>query len=296
MMVYFKLVLTAVFWGGTFIAARVVTREIDAYSVAFLRFFAASVLLLVLSVKVEGGQTRIKRRHIPDLFILGVTGIFAYNIFFFKGLKIIEAGRAALIVATCPVFIAIFSRVFLREKLSLLKISGIIISLSGASVVITRGDLGQIAGGSFGAGEIYILGCVMCWAVYSLVGRRVMKELSPLKAVGYSSVVGTVLLFFPAVYNGLFERIAGASFVEWMCVGYLAVFGTVVGFVWYYDGVRRIGAVRAGLFINLVPVSGVALGFLILNEPVSFSLVAGGALVIAGVYMTNKRPVQRATL
>ena len=128
----------------------------------------------------------------------------------------------------------------------------------------------------------------MCWVVYSLVGKQVMKELSPLTAVAYSSVVGTVLLFFPAGYNGLFEKIAGASFVEWVCVGYLAVFGTVVGFVWYYEGVREIGAVRAGLFINLVPVSGVALGFLILNEPVSFSLAVGGVLVITGVYMTNK--------
>ena len=294
MMIYVKLVLTAVFWGGTFIAARVVTREIDAYSVAFLRFLTSSVLLLVLDVKVEGRLTRIKRVDILPLFILGFTGIFAYNIFFFKGLKIIEAGRAALIVATCPVFIALFSAVFLREKLSFLKTAGIIISLTGAVVVITRGDLGQIAGGSFGAGEIYILGCVMCWVVYSLVGKSVMKELSPLTAVAYSAVVGTALLFFPAVYNGLFERIAGASFVEWICVGYLAVFGTVVGFVWYYDGVRVIGAVRAGLFINLVPVSGVALGFLILNEPISFSLVVGGVLVITGVYMTNKTSVNSA--
>jgi len=288
MLVYVKLVLTAVFWGGTFIAARVVTRGIDAYSVAFLRFLAASVLLLAVSVKIEGGPARVKAKHIPPLVVLGLTGVFAYNIFFFKGLKIVEAGRAALIVATCPVFIAAFSALFLKERLTFFKIWGILISLAGAGIVITRGDLVQTAGGSFGVGEVYILGCVMCWVVYSLVGKEVMKELSPLAAVAYSSVVGTVLLFFPAVYNGLFEKIAGASFVEWICVGYLAVFGTVVGFVWYYEGVREIGAVRAGLFINLVPVSGVALGFLILNEPVSFSLAVGGALVITGVYMTNK--------
>ena len=295
MLIYVKLVLTAMFWGGTFIAARVVTRGIDAYSVAFLRFFTASILLMVVSVKIEGGLTRVKVRQILPLVILGVTGIFAYNIFFFKGMKIVEAGRAALIVATCPVFITAFSAVFLKERLTFLKIAGIFISLAGAAIVITRGDLTQIAGGSFGVGEIYILGCVMCWVVYSLVGKQVMKELSPLTAVAYSSVVGTVLLFFPAVYNGLFEKIAGASFVEWVCVGYLAVFGTVVGFVWYYEGVREIGAVRAGLFINLVPVSGVALGFLILNEPVSFSLAVGGALVITGVYMTNKAPVNRGS-
>jgi drug/metabolite transporter (DMT)-like permease len=288
MLVYVKLVLTAVFWGGTFIAARVVTRGIDAYSVAFLRFLTASILLLAVSVKIEGRPARVKLRHILPLFVLGLTGVFAYNVFFFKGLKIVEAGRAALIVATCPVFIAAFSAVFLKDRLTFLKISGILISLAGAVIVITRGDFTRLAGGSFGVGELYILGCVMCWVVYSLVGKSVMKELSPLTAVAYSAVVGTALLFFPAVYNGLFERIAGASFVEWICVGYLAVFGTVVGFVWYYEGVRKIGAVRAGLFINLVPVSGVALGFLILNEPVSFSLAVGGALIIAGVCLTNK--------
>jgi drug/metabolite transporter (DMT)-like permease len=293
MLVYVKLVLTALFWGGTFIAARVVTREIDAYSVAFLRFLTASVILVAVSIKVGGRPACVKGKHILQLFVLGLTGVFAYNVFFFKGLKVVEAGRAALIVATCPVFITAFSAVFLKEKLSFLKLAGIFISLTGAVIVITRGDFSQIAGGSFGLGELYILGCVMCWVVYSLVGRQVMKELSPLAAVAYSSVVGTVLLFFPAVYNGLFEKIVGASFVEWICIGYLAVFGTVVGFVWYYEGVRRIGAVRAGLFINLVPVSGVALGFLILNEPVSFSLAVGGVLVITGVYMTNKQVRKR---
>jgi len=294
-LVYGKLFLTALFWGGTFIAGRQVShsQHLGPFTIAFLRFAMASVLLLSLTRIKEGRFPPVTKRQIPLVILLGMTGIFTYNAMFFKGLSLIEAGRAALIVATCPAFIAIASALFLREKLAPIQAIGIPLSILGAAVVISKGDLGRIVAGGVGMGEMFILGCVLSWAAYSLLGKVVMQWLSPLVCVSYSSLAGAIALAVPALFEGLTHTVRRASLLDWTSIAYLAVFGTVIGFVWFYEGVRLIGTTRAGLFINFVPISAVILAFLLLKEPVTWSLAAGATLVLSGVYLTNRASASR---
>lgn len=160
MKIYVKLILTALFWGGTFVAGRLVAQNVGPFSIAFLRFAIASMLLLLLTWKLEGKFPGMTKRRIALVILLGMTGIFTYNVLFFKGLKLIEASRAALIIATCPVFITLCSASFLKEKINLVKGLGIVISVCGAIVVISRGDIKDIFAGSLGMGELYIFCCV----------------------------------------------------------------------------------------------------------------------------------------
>ena len=104
MLIYIKLLLTAAFWGGTFIVGRVIAQNVDASCAAFLRFAIAVVFLLVLSWRPEGALPGLKPKQFVGVVLLGLTGVFAYNIFFLKGLQTIHASRAALIIATCPIF------------------------------------------------------------------------------------------------------------------------------------------------------------------------------------------------
>lgn len=289
---YIKLLLMAFFWGGTFIAGRRLALEVGPFSGAFLRFLVASVFLAAITLRAEKGLPAPKPGHLIPLFLMGMTGIFLYNVFFLKGLKLIEAGRASIIIANNPIFIAIMSALIFRDRLNLLKVAGILISVGGAVTVITRGEFLSGLGGGLGWGELFIFGCVASWVAYSLLGKSVMSDLSPLVAVTYSSAIGAVCLFPPAMMEGLWD--AGRySLAAWASVFYLGFFGTVLGFVWYYEGIKRIGPVRAGLFINFVPISAVFLAFLILNEPLTVSLLIGAFLVSAGVYLTtlgSRRP------
>jgi drug/metabolite transporter (DMT)-like permease len=288
-MMYVKLVLTAVFWGGTFIAGRQVSRNLGPFSLAFLRFAVASAFLLGLTRIREGRLTLPGRGQIIPVILLGMTGVFGYNVFFFKGLRLIEAGRAALIVATCPAFIAVTSAVLLKERFSINKIIGVPLSVLGAIVVISQGRLDQLVTGGVGLGELFILGCVLSWVAYSLIGKVAMQHLSPLASVAYSSLIGAAALFVPAIfYDDLASDLHQASLIDWTSIVYLAVCGTVIGFVWYYEGVKAIGPTRAGLFINFVPISAVILAGVILHEQITWSLAAGAALVLSGVYLTNR--------
>jgi drug/metabolite transporter (DMT)-like permease len=285
--VYIKLFLTAVFWGGTFIAGRVVAKDVGPFAASFLRFAIASIFLLFIVLKIEGKLPLLKKAQIIPVILLGMAGVFAYNVFFFKGLKIIEAGRASLIIANNPIFITLFASCFFKEKLNPIKVTGIIISVIGAIIVISRGNLIELLNGNVGWGEFYIFCCVLTWVAYTLIGKAIMTDLSPLVSVSYSSVVGAVALFVPAYFEGMMRDLAHYSTADWFGIFYLGFFGTVLGFVWYYQGIKIIGPMKAGQFINFVPISAVLLAFFMLGESITLSLLVGTIFVISGVYLTN---------
>ncbi|MCX5905839.1 MAG: DMT family transporter, partial [Deltaproteobacteria bacterium] len=134
----------------------------------------------------------------------------------------------------------------------------------------------------------FILGCIVSWVSYTLIGRGVLKEISPLVAVAYACLIGTIILAAPAVLEGMIPALTGYSLTSWIAILFLGVLGTVVGFIWYYEGIKALGPTRAAVFINFVPVSGVILGWLILNETINLSLILGALLVISGAWLTNR--------
>ncbi|NOR24167.1 MAG: EamA family transporter [Desulforhopalus sp.] len=286
---YLSLALTMLLWGGTFIAGRLLADSLEPSSSAFLRFLIASAAMLIVTLLVEKELILPPKKLWLPLILLGMTGVFTYNVFFFSGLQHISAGRASLIIASTPLVITIFAAVFLSERLTVLKAIGILLSLMGAIVVISNGHPGSLLSSGFGPGEQALVGCVLSWSAYSLIGRSVLGTLSPLTAVCYSSIIGTVLLSVPAAQEGLFGRLSTISPLDWASLSYLGICGTALGFSLYYQGIKKIGATRAGIFINLVPLFSILLSWLILGESVRLIVLAGGILVLTGVTLTNYR-------
>jgi drug/metabolite transporter (DMT)-like permease len=290
--IYFKLVLVALFWGGTFIAGRIIAQSSMPHMTAAAgRFAVACALLLPLAWKLEGGLPRLTPSQLMATFALGVTGIFLYNLCFFAALSRMPAGRTALFVALNPIVTAMALAVLFRERLGARKWAGIALAFAGAAIIITRGDaLGALhdISQSIGQGELLMFCAISGWAAYTIIGRHALKGLSPIAATTYASLWGLLLLGcgaafeLPAVDIGVFTWEVVASIV------YLGAFGTVIGFVWYYVGVKAIGPSRTAVFNNLVPVFGIILGAVLLHEPILISMVVGGALVIAGVTLTNR--------
>ena len=151
--VIIKLLLMAMFWGGTFIAGRKLALEVGPFSGAFMRFLVASVLLAGIMLRSERRFALPGKSQIIPLFLMGMTGIFLYHFFFLKGLRIIEAGRASIIIANNPIFIALFAALIFGDRLSLIKGAGILLSVAGAVTAITRGNLLAGLSGGFGWGE-----------------------------------------------------------------------------------------------------------------------------------------------
>ncbi|MCU9947582.1 DMT family transporter [Pseudomonas sp. PDM13] len=290
-LVYLKLTAVALLWGGTFIAGKLAAQAVPPLSAATGRFAVAVALLLVLAWKVEGGLPRLDRRQLAITFCLGLTGIFLYNLFFLGALSRIPAGRSALFVALNPIVTALALAALFGERLGALRWAGIAIALAGAVVVITRGaplealhDIGR----SLGTGELMMFGAISSWAAYTIIGRFALRGLTPLAATTWAALWGLGLLLCGAAFE-----LPGLDWnrVTWPVLGaiaYLGAFGTVIGFVWYYEGVHAIGPARTAVFNNLVPVFGMLLAAGLLGEPILASMLVGGALVIAGVSLTNR--------
>ncbi|KAB0666006.1 EamA family transporter [Oryzomonas japonica] len=287
--IYFKLVLTTFFWGGTFVAARFAVHEAPPFFAASCRFAIAAVVLMALVARQaqRRGETvpvPHSLREVLALSSLGLTGIFCYNAFFFSGLKLTGAANGSLIVAINPLLTAVLSAWWLRERIRPLQGVGLAVSLAGVGVIVTRGDLGVLRTLTFNHGDLLLLGAPLSWAAYSILGKRAMGTFSPLVATAYAALSGTLLLIPAAVL----EALGGAgphrfSILGWVAILQLALLGTVAGFVWWYEGVQALGASRAALFVNLVPVFGTLLAALLLGERLGWPQLWGGMLVIAGV-------------
>ena len=284
---YLSLVLTMLFWGGTFIAGRALAGFVAPSSSAFIRFAIATIALFFFTLIHEGKITLPPRQKWLPLVLLGLTGVFSYNVCFFTGLQYISAGRAALIIALNPLAIALAAFIWMREPLNSRQFFGILLSLTGALFVISNGHPQEIFSGSFGKGELALLGCVLSWVLYSLIGGTVLKVLSPLVSVFYSSLFGTILLFPLALYQGLLDNIRTIELPQWFSLFYLGFFGTALGFSLYYQAIKRIGATRSGVFFNLVPLFAIILSWFILDESIKTIVIIGGVILLTGVTITN---------
>jgi drug/metabolite transporter (DMT)-like permease len=290
---YAKLVAMAALWGGVFVAGRMVALETPPLTTAALRFVIALAVLLPLVYAWEGALPRLDRRQLGIMCLLGLTGVAVFSGFFFAGLERVPAGRGALIMALNPVGTALAMALVLHERLAASRWLGIAAALAGVAVVISRGDLGTFGSGALGAGELMFFGSVAGWVTYTIIGRNVLGQVSALATTTYAALFGTAILVVGALFEAGWRAIAAFDAGAWVAVAYLGSFGTVLPFVFFNEGVRRIGPSRTAIFINFVPVFGVAFSALLLGEPILSSMIIGGLMVIGGVLLTT-RPASAA--
>lgn len=282
-------------WGGTFIAGRLVSAQLPPSIGAFSRYVIAVVFLLGFWFVMQRSQTNESSETLFKMtgaewlmtLALGATGILIYNLFFFAALAQMPASRTSIFVALNPTFTIVLSVILFKERLTAARWAGVALALIGVWIVVTRGDLSKVIE-SFGKGELLMMVAVFSWAFYTLIGRHALKTLSPIKATLWASVWGTLMLgaFTLADWN----KVSLANFTPTVIVSsvFLGALGTAVAFIWYYQGVKLLGSSRTVIFNTLVPIFGVLLGWLILNEPMSASLLIGGSIAVTGIYLVNR--------
>jgi len=289
--VYLTLAAVTMIWGGTFVAGRFLAGSLSPLFAASLRFLLASVALLGFLWIARIPLARPTPRQWLQLSLLGFFGIFFYNLCFFYGLQYINASRASLIVALNPAVIGLASWLLFKERLGRAKVAGIALCIAGAGLVIVSRDPQLLAvTPDAWIGDLLIFGCVLSWGVYSLFSRGLNQSIGPLQTVTFSVLIGSAMLWALAMLRG---EVSGAALInlgapQWLSLIYLGVFGSALAYIGYYDGIRKIGATRSGVFIALNPLTAVVLGALLLGEQLTLSMYLGGGLVLVGIYLCNK--------
>ncbi|QZA79661.1 DMT family transporter [Deefgea piscis] len=287
---YSKLALVSLIWGGTFVAGRYLSADVPPLLSACLRFFLASMtLIIIISIK-NNLIIELSKSQILRLITLGFFGVFSYNIFFFYGLHYTDASRASLIVALNPALIALTAFFIEKEKISRINLIGIIGCVVGAITVILSKSTISNSNSELWKGDLLILGCVISWVIYTVFAKKIVLEIGPIHTVTYSVVAGTGMLFMALIFQDG-DTISAMTLItqkQILSLVYLGVIGSAIAYILYYDGIQSIGATKAGGFIALNPLSAVILSFLILGENLSISMLLGGIIAITGIYFCNK--------
>lgn len=290
-MVYAKLVLATVFWGATWSVGRTLVQEVPPFAAAFIRFAIAVACMGSWLLYTEGRWPKVRRSDLWVLLVLGLFGVFLYNAFFLHGLQHIDAARGAMMVALNPVLILLASVALGQERLSLSKLCGISLALAGSVLVISRGDPVAVwvdSGARSGVGEALILGCSVAWTIYTLVGRHATQTMSSLAVNTWACGLGCLFLGAAAAVEaqGTWAW-PNYSLKAWASLVFLGVFGTALSYIWYTEGVKKLGPARATVFINLVPLSGVLIATLAQQERLPLAVWLGAAISLTGVALTT---------
>lgn len=285
--VYLLLILTTVIWGGTFVAAKVIVAGMHPLIAASTRFILAFLVLLPLMLFYEGANAKIRLRDIPILSALGATGIFLYNIFFFYGLQRTTAMNGSLLVAAGPAITAVFSALFLKEKLSLKQVLGFIISLVGVLVIVTKGSPGVLMKLQVNSGDLMLAVSTTSWSVYSILGKVAVGRFNPLISTTYAFGFGAVFLTLFAAPLWSKETFVQFTPVVIYCLLFLAVIASALCFVIWFRGIERIGASKAAIFQNIVPLSASTLAIILLGEELRAFHLIGAVFILGGVSLVT---------
>ncbi|WP_335501070.1 DMT family transporter [Neobacillus drentensis] len=287
---YGMLIFATATWGSAFIAGKIAVQSFEPATVAFLRFLGAAILLFPIMWLTEKNRKKPTLKDYGLFAVLGLTGIALYNICFFIATKHAPVIKSSLFIASNPVLIVLLSGIFLKEKITKNHIIGMVIALLGVTCIITDGHVLTLFKFGFDSIDIVLLGAVISWALYSVVGKVVLKKFSSVESTTYAVAFGTLFLFPFALKETTWQDVQHADFSTWVAIAHMSIFVTVVAFIMYYYGIKEIGAAKASIFINVMPVSAVLMATIFLNETFTLAHGIGAAFVLSGVYIgTNPK-------
>lgn len=286
--IYFLMVLTAFFWSGAFIAGKLSAPYIPAYTLTFLRFFIATIILYFVVRKKPEAFKRIQKNDVPVFLFTGIIGMFGYHVFFFNALKYTTAINSSLIGAANPILTTLLCVIFLKDRLSKGRILGIILSFLGVFLTITGASFSNIRHLTLNNGDLLMALAVIFWAAYSVFSKKVAARYTPLTLTFYSFLFCTIFLIPFVIYDAPWRLLPSIPYYSYLAVIYMAVFASVIGYLVQQIAIKQIGPSKTSIFINLVPVFSIILSVIILGETISPTKLITAAIIICGVYITQK--------
>ena len=286
---YIFLILATLFWSGNFIVGKVASLfEIPPFTLNFYRWTFAWLILAPFTLKEIFQKKNYILENIKLILILGITSITVFNSIVYYSLNFTQVISGVLMISTIPVMIIFFCWVFKIEKTNFYQILGVIFSLFGVVVIITKADLGKLLNLNFNKGDLWMVVAMFSWAMYSALLRKKKFELSHISFLQTIITAGLILLF-PAY---LLEMSLGYNlnihipFI--LTLSYVVIFPGLASFFFWIKGISIIGSNRAGIFLHLMPIFSTLLAILIFKEKFMVYHFIGAVLIITGILLSSK--------
>jgi drug/metabolite transporter (DMT)-like permease len=285
---YSALVTASVVWGGSVVAQKVALGPFSAVEVSVFRGLGALLILIPLWWWQDQPSTEWNSSDWGVLTLLGL-GVVGNHLLILYGLQFIGAGAAGVIIGASPAITALLSSMILKDVPFGKVWLGCAVSFVGV-VLVSGANASEGAGSNPLIGGMLVILALVSWALYTIGSRRIMDRLSPL-TVNWTTLLISILIQIPLLWTDHKAIDAGMESISpsgWIALGYVIVFATALGQQAWLFGVSHIGPSRAGVFINLIPVSSLLLSLMILGESLNTIKVLGIGLVLGGVWFVNR--------
>jgi drug/metabolite transporter (DMT)-like permease len=282
----FALIITNIIWGAASPVFKFALENIPPFTLAFIRFFFAGLIFLPLAIK---NWQNISPRRWLEIFLVAFFGIFINITFFFLGVKKTESINVPIIASSGPVFIYLFSIIFLHERPKLKIFTGMMIALFGVLVIILspilldgkRLILGEVEG------NLFILLATLGTVFSTVIGKDLLKKVNPYFVSGIGFLISSLLflLFIPAeLKHWSFSQL---NFNGWVGIVFGVFFSSAIAYFFYYYGISKLSAQEVGVFTYLDPIVAVLIAIPLLGEYPSLYYFLGSFLVFGGIYLAE---------
>ena len=284
------LVLATILWGGNFVIGRAVSNDIPPLTLAALRWAVALVVFFpIIAKKLKGDLSKLKQNW-KAVIVMAITGVAAFNTLVYIGVHYTTSINASLMNSTTPIMIYILSFIFLKDRLNWKQIVGTALSLVGVLFILTGGSFEQLFAMQFNKGDLIVLFAVLCWAIYSIVVKRNAGKLPGDTTFFATIVIGLIILCPFAGYElATTEASINWSFTTIAAIVYVGTFASIVAFLSWNKGVIAIGANRASIFLNFIPLFATLFAVLFIDEKPVLTQLIGGIAIIIGVIIANRK-------
>lgn len=279
--------LAVIIWSGNFVVARAVAGLIPPWQCNFWRWLIAFIILLPFAPKHWRTDWPAIKKNWRGLSLLAILGVTLLNTLIYKAGQTTESINMALLVPTAPVVILILSRVLYSEPISPRRMAGVLVVLAGVAILVSRGDWDRLANLRFNEGDLWALGGVLCFGLYSLFIRQRSPEISP---IGFSLATFALGLLYSLPFTAAEAIMLPRPHLSTplvVSVLYAGVGCSALSFWLWTVAIDRIGPVRAGMVYYSLPVFAGIAAMLILGESVAPAQLVGGALVISGIIVAT---------
>lgn len=283
---WFALFAIYIVWGATYLAIRIVVREMPPFAAATLRFLVAGLIMGTIALRVHGRAAWPDRRQWVDYGIIGVLFLAVANGLVMWSETRVPSGIAALLVATTPLWLTLLDGFRSGgERWSVRGWLAVALGLSGVALV-ARPE-GAVAPGHW-AGIVALQFAAFTWSLGALYSQSVSRRLPVLSAASVEMIAGGAVLLVESRLAGEdLGRVVAASSDAWWGLAYLGIFGSLVGFTAFAYCLDHLPATTVGTYAYVNPVVAVLLGWMVLHEPLSSGLLTGGALIVVAVCLTT---------
>ena len=277
-----------VFWALVFPFIKIALEELSPVNLTIMRLLVVCIVFLILLIVKPNKFSKIQKKDIVPIFLVGFLGIILYHFGLNYGEQYISASAASVIIATIPIFVVVLAAIFLKEKITLKIVLGVLLSLVGVVVISTVGRSDALLEVKYISGALAVLLAAVLGAGYTVAGKKMLQRYSALSLTVYVCLLGSLGLI-PFISSSLFEEVAAMSLTGWSVVIFLGVFPTVIGYVLWYVALEIKSASEISVYLYFVPVLSTIISYILFRDEITWLFVFGGALVILGLHVVNKQ-------